>query len=140
LLEENNRRFGEKWGLDASQGVRVKLDPWNGTGASATPLPTLSRSGERALNCAGAKAKTSLAIIARDEEPNLPSCLGSVRGLFDEIVVVDTGSTDRTREIAAEFGAKVFDPPSASVPPCGRATERADHFRERPRLNATNMS
>jgi hypothetical protein len=32
-----------------------------------------------------------------------------VRGLFDEIVVVDTGSTDATRAIAAEFGARVFD-------------------------------
>ena len=32
-----------------------------------------------------------------------------MRGLFDEIVVVDTGSTDRTKEIAREFGAKVFD-------------------------------
>ena len=30
-------------------------------------------------------------------------------GLFDEIVVVDTGSKDRTREIAREFGARVFD-------------------------------
>ena len=32
-----------------------------------------------------------------------------MRGLFDEIVVVDTGSKDRTREIAQEFGARVFD-------------------------------
>jgi glycosyltransferase involved in cell wall biosynthesis len=35
--------------------------------------------------------------------------LESVRGIFDEIVVVDTGSTDRTREIAGEFGARVFE-------------------------------
>ena len=35
-------------------------------------------------------------MIVRDEENNLPHCLESVRGLFDEIVVVDTGSTDRT--------------------------------------------
>ena len=39
----------------------------------------------------------------------MPHCLGSVAGLFDEIVVVNTGSTDRTREIAREFGARVFD-------------------------------
>ena len=39
----------------------------------------------------------------------MPHCLESVRGVFDEIVVVDTGSVDRTAEIAREFGAKVFD-------------------------------
>ncbi len=48
-------------------------------------------------------------MIVRDEEMNLPACLSSARGLFDEIVVVDTGSTDRTKEIAREFGARVFD-------------------------------
>ena len=51
----------------------------------------------------------SLTMIVRDEEKNLPHCLESVRGIFDEIVVVDTGSTDRTVEIARSFGARVFD-------------------------------
>ena len=46
----------------------------------------------------------SLTMIVRDEENNLPYCLESVRGIFDEIVVVDTGSTDRTIEIARSFG------------------------------------
>jgi glycosyltransferase involved in cell wall biosynthesis len=54
-------------------------------------------------------AKVSLTMIVKNEEANLPHCLASVEGIFDEIVVVDTGSTDRTREIAREFGAKVFD-------------------------------
>jgi tetratricopeptide (TPR) repeat protein len=48
-------------------------------------------------------------MIVRDEENNLPACLESVRWLFDEIVVVDTGNTDRTPEIARTFGARVFD-------------------------------
>ena len=39
----------------------------------------------------------SLTMIVRNEQENLPHCLSSVAGLFDEIVVVDTGSTDRTR-------------------------------------------
>ena len=55
------------------------------------------------------KATVSLTMIVRNEENNLPHCLTSARGLFDEIVVVDTGSTDRTKDIAVEFGAKVID-------------------------------
>jgi hypothetical protein len=54
-------------------------------------------------------ARTSLTMIVRNEENNISSCLSSVAGLFDEIVVIDTGSTDRTWEIAQEFGARVFD-------------------------------
>jgi glycosyltransferase involved in cell wall biosynthesis len=54
-------------------------------------------------------ASVSLTMIVRNEEDHLGKCLESVRGLFDEIIIVDTGSTDRTKEIAREFGAKVFD-------------------------------
>jgi len=53
------------------------------------------------------KPAISLCLIARDEAENLPRCLGSVRGLVDEIVVVDTGSTDRTVEVAEKHGARV---------------------------------
>lgn len=53
----------------------------------------------------------TLCMIVRDEESNIGACLESIRGLVGEIVVVDTGSTDRTREIARDFGAKVFEFP-----------------------------
>jgi glycosyltransferase involved in cell wall biosynthesis/cytochrome c-type biogenesis protein CcmH/NrfG len=55
--------------------------------------------------------KTSLCLIVKNEERNLPDCLTSAAGIFDEIIVVDTGSTDRTKEIARSFGARVFDFP-----------------------------
>lgn len=50
----------------------------------------------------------SLCMIVRNEERNLQSCLDSVRELADEIVVVDTGSTDSSAHIAAHNGAKVI--------------------------------
>ncbi len=48
-------------------------------------------------------------MIVKNEEGNLPNCLESVRGIFDEIVVIDTGSTDRTIEVARSYGANVFE-------------------------------
>ena len=49
----------------------------------------------------------SLCMITKDEEANLQRCLRSVIGYVDEIIIVDTGSTDNTLGIAAEFGAKI---------------------------------
>jgi len=54
------------------------------------------------------EARLSLCMIVKDEEEHLPLCLESVRGLVDEVVIVDTGSKDRTVEIAKDYGAKVF--------------------------------
>ncbi len=53
----------------------------------------------------------SLCLIARDEERFLAGCLESARGCVDEIVVVDTGSRDATREIARSFGARLVERP-----------------------------
>ena len=50
----------------------------------------------------------SLCMIVRNEERNLQSCLDSVQGLADELIVVDTGSTDSTPHIAAHNGAMVI--------------------------------
>jgi len=51
----------------------------------------------------------SLCVIARDEEVFLPGLLESVQGLVDQIVVVDTGSTDNTMQIAKAAGALVVE-------------------------------
>jgi tetratricopeptide (TPR) repeat protein len=48
-------------------------------------------------------------MIVRNEERNLGRCLDSIRDLVQELIVVDTGSTDRTREIALDYGARVVD-------------------------------
>jgi tetratricopeptide (TPR) repeat protein len=56
---------------------------------------------------AGVGIKISACMIVKNEEKHLDRCLKSLKGLVDEIVVVDTGSTDRTVEIAESYGAKI---------------------------------
>ncbi len=65
-------------------------------------LVNLARPGEPTI---------SLCMIVKNEESFLEGCLQSVQGTVDEIVIVDTGSTDRTIEIAERFGARVLHHP-----------------------------
>lgn len=53
--------------------------------------------------------KISLAMIVKNEEKNLRNCLNSVYDKVDEIVIVDTGSKDKTSDIAKEFTDKLYD-------------------------------
>ena len=55
--------------------------------------------------------RISLAMIVKNEEQLLGRALACVRSFVDEIVIVDTGSTDRTIEIARSFGARVYTMP-----------------------------
>lgn len=55
----------------------------------------------------GEKLPLSISIISCNEEASIRRCLASAAGLAAEIVLVDSGSTDRTCEIAREFGARV---------------------------------
>ena len=60
---------------------------------------------------AGRAPRISLCMIAKNEERFLPECLARAKAAVDEIVFVDTGSTDRTVAIAESFGAKVLHSP-----------------------------
>ena len=59
------------------------------------------------MTTSAAGPRLSVILITLNEEERLPACLASVAGLADEIVVVDTGSGDRTVEIAGRAGARV---------------------------------
>jgi tetratricopeptide (TPR) repeat protein len=72
--------------------------PPDASAAIASPADAASRSARPAL---------SLCMIVKNEKGNLPACLASAGDVADEIIVVDTGSTDGTQDIARSFGAKV---------------------------------
>ncbi len=57
------------------------------------------------------RSPISVAMIVRNEEKMLPDCLQSLKDYVMEIILVDTGSTDRTKEIAHEYGCKIIDFP-----------------------------
>jgi GT2 family glycosyltransferase/Tfp pilus assembly protein PilF len=86
-----------KWGagfLEAAQTVRDRVG-------------AITISPERKLQ----GTSISLCMIVKDEEKNLPRCLRSLLPIVDEVIIADTGSTDRTREISAVFGARVISIP-----------------------------
>jgi hypothetical protein len=127
LLDENQQRFAAKWGLPQVGGRRVALRPLvvsprraggvgGAKGRQATrragePVPVFRVSEGPRTKGQGRLAPVNLTMNARNEGNNLPRVLESVQGLFDEIIVADTGSTDLTVEIARSFGARVSDFP-----------------------------
>jgi glycosyltransferase involved in cell wall biosynthesis len=72
----------------------------------------------------------SFCMVVRNEERNLPKCLDSVRDLAGEFIVVDTGSTDATPRIAADYGAQVI-PFDFTFVDFGAARNRALAFASR---------
>lgn len=59
----------------------------------------------------GMKPKISAIMMAKNEEKSIERCLKSIKPFVDEIILVDTGSTDSTNEIARKYGAKIFEHP-----------------------------
>ena len=77
---------------------KYRKNPGRTPGAVPQPAPVPDKDDRPLL---------SLCIIARNEAQILPRCLESVRGVVDEVVVVDTGSTDDTVAAAEQLGARV---------------------------------
>ena len=51
----------------------------------------------------------SMCMIVKNEQDILARCLDSYAGTYDELIIVDTGSTDNTKEIAAHYTDKIYD-------------------------------
>jgi GT2 family glycosyltransferase/tetratricopeptide (TPR) repeat protein len=125
-LRENFERLRAKWGPEKTAGYRLSAD----VDTRPTRIASHDAGSLRAAQAAGPQVnvsaidepaagrpvttgspRVSLCLIVKNEEANLPACLSSAADLVDEIIVVDTGSTDGTKEVAARFGAKVHDFP-----------------------------
>ncbi|MDX1762804.1 MAG: glycosyltransferase, partial [bacterium] len=83
-------------------------------GLIAAALEIRRQVGPLVLDTRRPSASTiSVCMIVKNEEQHMGRCLKSVQGLADEIIIVDTGSEDSTRELAEIFGARVYDFPWA---------------------------
>ncbi|ODS32456.1 MAG: glycosyltransferase fused to TPR-repeat domain protein [Candidatus Scalindua rubra] len=93
---------GKKCGVHATQSRKGTLSQRDLTSA----IPGPDRRADRTR--AGQNPTLSLCMIVKDEEKLLPTCLESVKDYVDEIIIVDTGSTDKTVEVAKRYGAKIY--------------------------------
>ncbi len=122
------RSITDDWLQTAAEVPRISslFDAWHGargTRSSGMPIAfcqtvrfvggigPLIRTGLGEAVNEGNGATVSLLMIVRNEERQLAECLAPVASLFDEIVIVDTGSVDDTRRIAGRFTPNVFDFP-----------------------------
>lgn len=97
-FERETRELLERWSV-----IQNEVQP--GSAVEAAPEAAAG------VPWAGRAPRISLCMIARDEEKMLGECLKLAKGSFDEFVLVDTGSKDRTVEIAESFGANVVHQP-----------------------------
>ncbi len=110
LLDSNGKLYKEKWKLDIETGFASYLP-----GFSLNPEVVRFNEERRPdriqknLERLKQEAKISLCMIVKNEERVLAQCLASAMPYFHEVIVVDTGSTDRTKEIANEFGVTLIE-------------------------------
>ena len=94
--------------MDEIEKAIVEYGPDDGMIAAA--LSVRKRLGPKDIkNLSGKKGAVSLCMIVKDEEDNIGKCLLNLKPLADEMIIVDTGSSDRTKALAEIFGAKLYD-------------------------------
>lgn len=101
LLERNKRLYDEKWAEEGignrGQGTGRRIQA---TETSATPTVPHSPSP--------IPSSLSLCMIVRQNARTIRACLEGIKPWVDELIVVDTGSTDETPDICRELGAQVY--------------------------------
>jgi glycosyltransferase involved in cell wall biosynthesis len=93
--------------MDEIESAMVKFGVQDGILGAALEIRNKIGPMEIAKDCP--KGSVSLCMIVKDEEKYLARCLSSVKPIVDEMIVIDTGSIDRSKDIAIAFGARVYD-------------------------------
>lgn len=100
LLWENERKYHQKWEVAENTPPEQSVIPVDRMSIIEAPGGGLLLTARR--------PRLSLCMIVRNNEGTIGPCLESIRPWVDEMIVVDTGSTDATPQICEELGAKVF--------------------------------
>jgi GT2 family glycosyltransferase len=108
LFRHNQILFERKWRDELASGYASHLPGHSGEPIRFDPERAPEKRKKR-LERLAREADVSLCMIVRDEERVLGACLDSVAGAFSQVVVIDTGSKDRTKEIAREHGAELHE-------------------------------
>lgn len=99
----------EKWN-EAKEAYRIAMTLSGDHSEAREAYDRLEQMAPKGLEESSSSSVTiSLCMIVRQEEGTLEKLLESVKDIVDEIIIVDTGSTDRTKEIAFQFTDRVFD-------------------------------
>ena len=109
-LEDNKRLFESKWREDIQSGFASHLSGQSEARIVFNQAQHPTKVAHR-VQRERDDAQISLCMIVRDEERVLADCLASATPYFCQVVVIDTGSTDRTIEVAKQFGAEVHEMP-----------------------------
>ena len=96
LLRENEQKYRAKWN-----------DPSPSDTDQITKTFSMRQAAGGGLLLVPVRLRLALCMIVRNNEGTIRACLESIRPWVDEMIVVDTGSTDATPQIAAELGARV---------------------------------
>jgi len=135
LLQTNREKFEQKWKVKSTvENVANVEEPKRNSANDENRMPNEIRNPESEIPNGASpclapaprfaleraptgglllvlQPRLSLCMIVRDNESTIGPCLESIRPYVDEIVVVDTGSKDRTPEICRKYGARLFEFP-----------------------------
>lgn len=112
IMTKNEQRYLSKWSSSSSQ---IRSDK-NDHQRPLNPEELVNRYSVRQLNDGSELlqrkyVRLSMCMIVRDNEDTIEACLDSAYPWVDEIIIVDTGSKDRTPEICRRFGARMYEFP-----------------------------